>query len=69
MEEAQSVASKAFKEGEKAVIEKYANKALKFKDRGFKHGWRKALAGAQVSLDVPIPFEQEDIEPLEADLK
>ncbi|GMP52260.1 hypothetical protein CsSME_00018157 [Camellia sinensis var. sinensis] len=33
----------------------------------FKHGWLKALAAANMSLAVPIPYEQVDVEPLESD--
>ncbi|GMP33835.1 hypothetical protein CsSME_00006976 [Camellia sinensis var. sinensis] len=65
----QSTASKAFEKGEKAEIEKYADEAWKFENRGFKHGWLKAIIATQVSLDVLIPFERKNIEPLESNLE
>mgnify|MGYP003703433559 CR=1 FL=1 len=39
----------------------------KFENRGFKHGWLKAFATANVTLAMPIPYEQVDVEPLESD--
>ncbi|GMP44896.1 hypothetical protein CsSME_00013636 [Camellia sinensis var. sinensis] len=64
---ADSEASKAFEAGKSATIENYVEKVPKFENRGFKHGWLKALAVAGVTLAMPIPYEQVDVKPLESD--
>lgn len=60
-------AAKAFAAGELKAKELYTDKAMKFENRGFKHGWFKALAAANVTLDQLIPYEQLEAEPLESD--
>ena len=59
--------SKAFQAGKDAALENYVEGVPKFKNRGFKHGWLKALTAANVTLAQPIPYEQVDVEPLESD--
>ncbi|KAF5950817.1 hypothetical protein HYC85_012810 [Camellia sinensis] len=64
--EAQSTASKTFDNEEMSGIEKYVDKALKFENMGFKHCF-KALAVAKVTLEMPIPFKQLEVEPFKSD--
>ncbi|GMP48055.1 hypothetical protein CsSME_00015549 [Camellia sinensis var. sinensis] len=59
--------AKAFEAGLLKAKELYADKALKFENRGFKHGWMKALVAAKVTMDQAIPYEQQEVEPLELD--
>ena len=66
-ETADSEASKVFEAGKNAGLAEYLDQVPKFENRGFKHGWHKALAAAKVSLIMPIPYEQVDVEPLESD--
>ena len=66
-EKADSEASAAFEARKSAALENYVEEVPKFKNRGFKHGWLKALAAAGVTLALPIPYEQVDVEPLEYD--
>ena len=66
-EKAGSEASVAFEAGERTALENYVEEVPKFKNRGIKHGWLKAPAPAGVTLAMPIPYEQVDIEPLESD--
>lgn len=68
-EETKTATTKAFEAGEMSTKEQDANEALKFKNRGFKHDWLKALTVAKVTLEIPIPYEQEEMEPLESDPK
>ncbi|GMP32323.1 hypothetical protein CsSME_00006132 [Camellia sinensis var. sinensis] len=58
--------SSAFDAGRKSVFDEYVDEVPKFENRGFKHGWLKALAAANVSLAMPIPYEQVDVKPLES---
>ncbi|CAL5409002.1 unnamed protein product [Camellia sinensis] len=55
--EVQQTTTDAFKKGEKLTTNYYVDKVQRFENRGFKHGWTKALAVAKVTLDVPIPFK------------
>ena len=48
-------------------MEKYVEEVPKFENRGFKHSWLKFLAAANVTLEQPIPYEQQEVEPLESD--
>ncbi|GMP98584.1 hypothetical protein CsSME_00046411 [Camellia sinensis var. sinensis] len=64
---AEANAAKAFDAGELAAKELYADEALKFENRGFKHGWLKALVATKVTLDQPIPYKQLEVELLELD--
>ncbi|THG06567.1 hypothetical protein TEA_014061 [Camellia sinensis var. sinensis] len=64
---AKADATKVHEAGETATNELYADETLKFENRGFKHGWLKALAAANVTLEQPIPYEQLEVEPLESD--
>ncbi|GMP69049.1 hypothetical protein CsSME_00028448 [Camellia sinensis var. sinensis] len=57
----------AFDAGKKFAFDEYGDEVPKFENRGFKHGWLKALAAADVTLAMPIPYEQVDVEPLESD--
>ncbi|GMP22971.1 hypothetical protein CsSME_00000744 [Camellia sinensis var. sinensis] len=66
IEETQLAMDKVFGDGESLAMEKYVDEVLKFENRGFKHGWLEALFAAQVTLDLPISFEQEEVEPLES---
>ncbi|GMP54918.1 hypothetical protein CsSME_00019911 [Camellia sinensis var. sinensis] len=66
-QEAEAESSKAFDAEELSAMEKFADEALKVKNRGFKHGWLKALAAAEMTLDMPIPYKQKKVEPLESD--
>ncbi|KAF5933541.1 hypothetical protein HYC85_029712 [Camellia sinensis] len=66
-EKADSEASAAFEAGKSAAYTEYVDEVPKFENRGFKHGWLKALATAGVTLALPIPYEQVDVEPLESD--
>ena len=59
--------SEAFEAGRGAALSEYVEEVSKFENRGFKHGWLRALAAAEVTLDLPIPYEQVDVEPLESD--
>ncbi|GMP24769.1 hypothetical protein CsSME_00001923 [Camellia sinensis var. sinensis] len=59
--------AKAFDGGHLNAKEMYADEVLKFNNRGFKHGWLKALEAAKVTLDQPIPYKQLEVEPLELD--
>ena len=59
--------SKRFEAGKEAGLAEYVDQVSRFENRGFKHGWHKALAAAGVSLNMPIPYEQVDIDPLETD--
>ncbi|GMP47625.1 hypothetical protein CsSME_00015287 [Camellia sinensis var. sinensis] len=61
---ADSETSKAFQAGKNATLESYVEEVPKFENRGFKHGWVKALTAANVTLAQPIPYEQVDVEPL-----
>ncbi|GMP76120.1 hypothetical protein CsSME_00032933 [Camellia sinensis var. sinensis] len=62
-----SKASAAFEAVKSAALENYVEEVSKFENRGFKHGWLKALAVAGVTLAMPIPYDQVDVEPLESD--
>ena len=42
-------ASKAFEAGISASFAEYVDEVPKFENRGFKHGWLKALAAADVT--------------------
>ncbi|GMP27610.1 hypothetical protein CsSME_00003515 [Camellia sinensis var. sinensis] len=64
---ADSEASKAFEVGKGVALENYVEEVPKFENRGFKHGWLKALAVADVTLAMSIPYEQVDVKPLESD--
>ena len=66
-ESADSESSKVFEAGKNAGLAEYVDQVPKFENRGFKHGWHKALAAANASLIMPIPYEQVDVEPLESD--
>lgn len=66
---ADSEVSKAFNAGEIVALEKYVEEVPKFENQGFKHGWLKALATANVVLEQPIPYEQLEVESLEFDPK
>ncbi|GMP73308.1 hypothetical protein CsSME_00031097 [Camellia sinensis var. sinensis] len=66
-EKADSEAFEAFEAGKSAALEKYVEEVPKFENRGFKHGWLKALATAGVTSDMSIPYEQVNVEPLESD--
>ncbi|KAF5931794.1 hypothetical protein HYC85_027965 [Camellia sinensis] len=65
-ESAESESSKVFEAGKNAGLAEYVDQVPKFENRGFKHGWHKALAAANASLIVPIPYQQVDVEPLES---
>lgn len=54
----------AYKQGDESATNTYADEALKFKNRGFKHEQSKALEIANITLDMSIPFENEGIEAL-----
>ena len=64
---AESEVSTALEAGKSAALKEYIDEVPKFENRGFKHGWLKALDTAGVTLDLPIPYEQVDVEPLESD--
>ena len=66
-ETADSESSKVFEVGKNAGLAEYVDQVPKFENRGFKHGWHKALAAANASLIMPIPYEQVDVVPLESD--
>ena len=66
-EKADSKISKAFQAGQEAALESYTDEVSKFKNRGFKLGWVKALAAANVTLAQPIPYEQVDVDSLASD--
>lgn len=66
---ADSETSKAFQAGKDAALESYVEEVLKFENRGFKHGWVKALTAANVTLAQPIPYEKVDVELLASDPK
>ncbi|XP_028052501.1 uncharacterized protein F44E2.3-like [Camellia sinensis] len=66
MANAESEISKSFQVGKNAALENYVKEMPKFENRGFKHGWFKALAAANVVSEQPILYEQVDIEPLES---
>ncbi|KAF5933772.1 hypothetical protein HYC85_029943 [Camellia sinensis] len=66
-ESADSESSKVFEAGKNAGLVEYVDQVPKFENRGFKHGWHKALAAANASLIMLIPYEQVDVEPLESD--
>ncbi|XP_028102798.1 uncharacterized protein LOC114302039 [Camellia sinensis] len=59
-EKAESVASTALEAGKSAALKEYVDEVPKFENRGFKHGWFKALAAAGVTLALPIPYEAVD---------
>ncbi|XP_028099597.1 structural maintenance of chromosomes protein 2-like [Camellia sinensis] len=59
--------SKAFEAEKSAAFAEYVDEVPKFENWGFKHGWLKALAAADVTLAMPIPYEQVDIELQESD--
>ena len=67
MADVKAAASKVFEAGKDAGLAEYVDQVPRFENRGFKHGWHKALAAAGVSLTMPVPYEQVDIEPLETD--
>ncbi|CAL5345055.1 unnamed protein product [Camellia sinensis] len=60
-------ASTAFEVRKSAAFAEYVDKVPKFENREFKHGWLKALVATDVTLAMPIPYEQVDVEPLESD--
>ncbi|GMP66443.1 hypothetical protein CsSME_00026819 [Camellia sinensis var. sinensis] len=66
-EKADSEVSAAFEAGKSTAFTEYVDEVPKFENRGFKHGWLKALATTGVTLALPIPYEQVDVEPLESD--
>ena len=66
-EVADSEASKAYEAGQSAALANYVEEVPKFENRGFKHGWLKAFAATIVTLAMPIPYEQVDVEPPESD--
>ncbi|GMP35654.1 hypothetical protein CsSME_00008017 [Camellia sinensis var. sinensis] len=66
-EKAKSEASAAFEAGKDAAFKKYVDEVPRFENRGFKHRWLKALGATGVTLALPIPYEQVDVEPLESD--
>ncbi|GMP65759.1 hypothetical protein CsSME_00026425 [Camellia sinensis var. sinensis] len=66
---ANSEISKAFQAGKDAALENYVEEVPEFENRGFKHGWLKALTAANVTLAQPIPYEQVDVEPLASNPK
>ena len=68
-EVADSEASKASEAGQSAALANYVEEVPKFKNQGFKQGWLKALAAADVTLAMPIPYEQVDVAPLESDFE
>ncbi|XP_028067320.1 uncharacterized protein LOC114270121 [Camellia sinensis] len=51
MANAESEISKAFQKGKDATLADYVEAVPKFENRGFKHGWLKALAATNVVLD------------------
>ena len=64
---ADSEASAMFEAGKSTALKDYVEEVPKFENQGFKHGWFKSLATAGVTLAMPIPYEQVDVEPLEFD--
>lgn len=66
-EKTDSEASAAFEARKSAALEDYVEEVPKFENRSFKHGWLKALVAAGVTLGMPIPYKQVDVEPLESD--
>ncbi|GMP68386.1 hypothetical protein CsSME_00028016 [Camellia sinensis var. sinensis] len=66
-EKGDSEASAVFEVGNSTAFIEYVHEVPKFENRGFKHGWFKAFAAAGVTLALPIPYEQVDVEPLESD--
>ncbi|GMP33710.1 hypothetical protein CsSME_00006910 [Camellia sinensis var. sinensis] len=60
-------AASAFDAGKKFSFDEYVDEVPKFENRGFKHGWLKALVATDVTLAMPIPYKQVDVEPLESD--
>ena len=66
-EKSDSEACAEFEAGKSAAYTEYVDEVPKFENRGFKHGWLKALAAAGVTLALPIPYEQMDVEPLDSD--
>ena len=68
-EKPKSEVSMALEARRSAAFEEYEDEVPKFENRGFKHGWLKALAAAGVTLALPIPYEQVDVEPRESDLE
>ncbi|KAF5932169.1 hypothetical protein HYC85_028340 [Camellia sinensis] len=66
-EKAESEAFAAFEAGKGASFKEYVDEVPRFENRGFKHGWLKALGAAGVTLALPIPYEQVDVEPIESD--
>ena len=67
-EKADSEASTTLEAWKSAALKEYVDEVPKFENWGFKHGWLKALAAVGVTLALPIPYEQVDVEPLESDL-
>ncbi|XP_028086003.1 uncharacterized protein LOC114286980 [Camellia sinensis] len=64
---AESWLSESFQASKNVALVDYVEEVLKFENRGFKHGWLKALAAANVTSEQSIPYEQVDIKPLESD--
>ncbi|GMP41593.1 hypothetical protein CsSME_00011639 [Camellia sinensis var. sinensis] len=60
-------AASTFDAGNTSSFDEYVNEIPKFENREFKHGWLKVLAAADVTLAMPIPYEQVDVEPLKSD--
>ncbi|GMP79111.1 hypothetical protein CsSME_00034780 [Camellia sinensis var. sinensis] len=57
MKNAESEISKSFQAGKNAALENYVEEVPKFENKGFKHGWLKALAAANVVSEQLIPYE------------
>lgn len=51
-----SEASKAYEAGQGTALNNYVQEVPKFENRGFKHGWLKALVATNVTLAMPIPY-------------
>ncbi|GMP72677.1 hypothetical protein CsSME_00030617 [Camellia sinensis var. sinensis] len=69
MANVESEISKSLQAGKDAALENYVEEVPRFKNRGFKHGWLKALTAANVVSEQLIPYEQVDVEPLKSDPK
>ncbi|GMP96710.1 hypothetical protein CsSME_00045233 [Camellia sinensis var. sinensis] len=66
-EKTESEVSMVLEVGKSTAFKEYVDEVPKFENRGFKHGWLKALPAIGATLAVPIPYEQVDVEPLESD--
>ncbi|CAL5324424.1 unnamed protein product [Camellia sinensis] len=66
-EKVEPKASTAFEAGKSVAFNDHVEEVPKFENRGFRHGWLKALAAAEVTLAMPIPYGQVGVEPLKSD--